>query len=249
MITDKNAIPLTRLFGIYVIAGIGVVLCVLLYTLCSKQQITVFHESPVVYLIQGTIFLGVAFWGLSTIKVDFRAALYNANANVKSDVKLALRYFVIYAVAISAALFLIGLICLFLIKTKIISLSDFTAYFNKPEAIGENQRYFHDILMKSPFKLVVYFFSTCILIPIEEEIFFRRFLYVSLRHKMPFLLSLLVSSFIFSAVHLSGAVPALAAGLFLGWIYEKHQNLPANIMVHGLVNFSVTLFTIFLSVK
>jgi len=245
MIIEKKSISLMRLFRIYAAAGLGVVLCILLYDLCFKQRTSIFHESPAVYLIQGSVFLAAAFWAVSSINIDLKMAFKKASSNAGSDVKLAFKYFVIYILVISAIFSIIGSICLVLIKTDIIAFSKFTTFFNKPQAIGDGQRYFHDVLIKSPFKLVVYFFSTCILIPIEEEVFFRRLLYVSLRHKMIFWRSLFVSSLVFSAVHISGAVTALMAGLFLGWIYEKHQNLSVNIAVHGLINFAVTAIMIF----
>ena len=108
------------------------------------------------------------------------------------------------------------------------------------------RNYFGTLIVSSPLKSIIYLFSACILIPIGEEVFFRRLLYVSLRRKMGFIYALFLSSVLFALVHSGGAMgSALFAGLFLGWIYEKHQNLSVNIMVHGLINFLVNLLLVF----
>lgn len=128
-------------------------------------------------------------------------------------------------------------------------MDSFNAYYANSTAAKLTQKnYLRDFVIRVPFKFVLYLFSTCVLIPIEEEIFTRRLLYVSLRHKMGVSPSLLISALLFGAEHIgAAAVPAFVSGLFLSWIYEKHQNLPVNIMVHGLINFSVTMIMIFYS--
>lgn len=80
-------------------------------------------------------------------------------------------------------------------------MGEFLKHFDAPAALTEERRYFQEFLLKSPIRLIVYMFSVCVLIPIEEEIFFRRFLYVYLRHKMSFIKALLFSSLIFGTVH------------------------------------------------
>jgi membrane protease YdiL (CAAX protease family) len=61
--------------------------------------------------------------------------------------------------------------------------------------------------------------------------------------------SLLISSLIFAVGHIpsASAVHAFIVGAFLGWIYEKQQNMPINIMVHGLINLFVTMLMIFIN--
>ncbi|MFA7008600.1 MAG: CPBP family intramembrane glutamic endopeptidase [Elusimicrobiales bacterium] len=113
------------------------------------------------------------------------------------------------------------------------------------KAVEKN--YLRDIVLMSPGRMLIYFISTCVVIPMEEEIFTRRLLYVSLRHKMGIAGSLIISSLVFGAQHIgAAAVPAVMVGVFLGWIYEKHQNLLVNIMTHGLINFLVILTMVFI---
>jgi len=110
--------------------------------------------------------------------------------------------------------------------------------------------YLYNLFSGSPFKYIFYLFVVCILNPIGEEILFRRFLYVSLRHKMAVLPSLLISSLLFGIEHLgAGFGIAFLVGVFLAWIYEKHQRLPVNIIVHGLVNFTVSMVMLWLSIR
>lgn len=217
--------------------------------LFPKHLLSTSGEDEIFFLMQGsTLFLATSFT-LSGLGVNFRMALSGFNMSIKTDLKLALKYFSIYAVSASTLLLLMALIGLLLIKTNIIDVETFITHYTMPAAIMAGRRYLCDVVIQSPSKFIISLFSTCVLIPIGEEIFYRRFLYISLRHKMAFYPALLISSLIFSVVHPSGVIPALVTGLFLGWIYEKNENLPVNIMVHGLVNFSATLFIIFLSIK
>jgi len=251
MITDKTAIPLTKLFKIWLLAGAVMVLCLGLYEFITKTPIAITSESITVYLIQGCIFSLAAFWALSTIGVYFRTAFNNSSANIKNDLKLALKYFFVYALAAVAFIGLIVLVAVILMKMGLFDM----AAFNRSSTAGSLRQpeltYLHDMVVGSPFKFVLYLFATCILIPIEEEIFHRRLLYVSLRNKLPFLSSLLISSLIFGLGHMPAvsAISAFVVGLFLGWIYEKHQKLSVTIMVHGLINFSVTMVMLFLAIK
>lgn len=82
--------------------------------------------------------------------------------------------------------------------------------------------------------------SMCVLAPIIEEIFFRRFLFVALRKKINFPLALIVSTSLFMVIHPNIALGAIG-GIYLGYVYEKNKSLPANILLHSLVNvFAIT---------
>jgi membrane protease YdiL (CAAX protease family) len=246
MINDKKTISLVKCFALWLAAPVATGAAIGIYNLCSTHPVIFSPTSEIFYLLQGSSMLIAVFWVLSLLGINIRNAICDSIANIKSDLVQALKYFFIYAAVVSATLLCVVLICMVLIKTGTIAQSDILTWFNKPTAIEEGQNYLRNILLNSPFKLASYFLATCVLIPIEEEIFYRRFVYVSLRQKISFLPALLISSLMFSAAHLAGAVPALAAGLLLGWLYEKRENLPVNIMVHGLINFSVNLLLIFL---
>lgn len=251
MITDKTAIPFGRLLKIWLLTLLAMFFCLGLYNLASAVPMFSLPEEIIIYFIQGSVSLVTAFWALSTIGVYFRPAFHNFNASIKKDLKLAFKYFFIYALA---AVALIGLIVSIAVVLMKMGLFDMAA-FNRSSAVGSLRQpelaYLHNMVIGSPFKFILYLFATCILIPIEEEIFHRRLLYVSLRNKLPFLSSLLISSLIFGLGHMpvASAISAFVVGLFLGWIYEKTQNLSVNIMVHGLINFSVTMVLVFLALK
>jgi len=251
MVKDKSALSLAKCFTIWVSAGIVTVLAWLgLGQLLHKEVSDLSRATLTIYLVQGTVFLLAVFWAGATLGINFKTTLSNYNASIKNDLKVALKYYLAYALFEVAILGVFVLIAVSLWK---MDLFDMVA-FNRADTVRSLRQpeltYLYNLVIGPPFKFIIYLFTTCILNPISEEIFFRRFLYVSLRHKVSFLPSLIVSSLLFSAVHLgAGAPTAFIVGLFLGWIYERHQNLQANIMVHGLINFSVTLIMIFLSIK
>ncbi|MBI4656670.1 MAG: CPBP family intramembrane metalloprotease [Elusimicrobia bacterium] len=232
-IKDKNTIFLTDWFKIWALAGIIFIVFLGLYTWNNKHSI----HSELVYLIQGSVFLAAAYLALLKAGVNIKAAI--SDVDITDDIKLVFKYFLVYLLLGLAILLLITIAWILLIKTNIFTSDDFYRHMKNPLDRISEQNYLHDVIMKSSFKFAVYSFSAYILIPIEEEIFFRRLLFVSLRKKMAFLPSLLISSLFFALLHGAGAGFALATGLFLGWVYEKKQKLSVNIMIHGIVNFSV----------
>jgi len=219
--------------------------CLGLYNFATELPIFSIPGSLTTNLIQGSVGLLAALWALSTLDINFKTTLSNSNANIVADLKLALKYFFIYALSAVALVFILALVGVLLLKMGLFTMDTFHDSTSQPLKLA-GQIYLHSIV-KSPLKFVLYLFSACILIPIEEEIFSRRLLYVSLRSKMTFMPSLFISSLIFGAGHIpaASAVHAFVVSLFLGWIYEKKQNLPVNIMIHGLINFSVTMLMIF----
>lgn len=88
--------------------------------------------------------------------------------------------------------------------------------------------------------------SICILAPVIEEVFFRRFLFVALRKRMNFILALLISSVLFTTVHPNVALGAIG-GIYLGYVYEKGKSLPANILIHSIVNLTVVTISMILT--
>jgi membrane protease YdiL (CAAX protease family) len=71
--------------------------------------------------------------------------------------------------------------------------------------------------------------------PLTEELFFRRFLYRSLRARMALWKALLISSVLFALVH-PFFPTAFITGLLLAWCYEKHGNLGINVLMHAMLN-------------
>ncbi|OIN99668.1 MAG: hypothetical protein AUJ51_12225 [Elusimicrobia bacterium CG1_02_56_21] len=246
MIIEKIAIPFGRLFVFWALALLAKFFYLGLYNFASQLPIFSLPGSLTTNLIQGSVCLTVALWALSTLGVDFKEVIFNSNANIERDLKQALKYFLAYALSATALIFTLALIGVLLLKLGVFTMDMFHSSSSQPLKLAE-QVYLQSII-KSPLKFIPYLFSVCILIPIEEEIFFRRLLYVSLRSKMAIGSSLFISSLIFSAGHIPAAsvIHAFVVSLFLGWIYEKKQSMPINIMVHGLINFFVTMLMIFI---
>ncbi len=248
MINNKTALPFKKLFMIWISAGITTIFFLSVWTfLFQKDMASAMRVKEIIYLIQGSVFFLAALWALSMLHVNFKKVFSNINTNIKTNLKLALKYFFIYISISIVAILSIAAIAMLLMKMGFFTMEAFNSFHSN--AMSDKlveKNYFGTLIVSSPLKSLIYLFSACILIPIGEETFFRRLLYVSLRRKMRFIYALFLSSVFFGLIHSGAAfVPALIAGLFLGWIYEKHQNLSVNIMVHGLINFLVILLLVF----
>jgi uncharacterized protein len=95
--------------------------------------------------------------------------------------------------------------------------------------------------------LTIFFSTAAIAAPIFEEILFRGFLLPSLTRYLPVWGSILVSSFLFAAAHLSLAevLPLFSLGIVLGIVYTRSRNLLAPMLLHSLWN-SGTLLSLFI---
>lgn len=248
-IKNKNSLSLGKLFGVWLSSGILVVLFSLIYIRITGLPIEAVAHNEVIRLIQGGTLTLAAAWALSILGISIKSIYSNFNASSKASLKLTAKYFLIYALVAGALIGVLSLAAMIFMKLGFFTMDSFNQHYAKSMAEKLAQKnYLRDVLIGSPVKFAIYLFSTCVLIPIEEEILTRRLLYVSLRHKMSFAASLIISSLVFGLEHLgAAAIPAIIFGMFLGWIYEKHQSLSVNIMVHGLINFSVTLTMIFYS--
>jgi membrane protease YdiL (CAAX protease family) len=89
---------------------------------------------------------------------------------------------------------------------------------------------------------------TVIIVPIEEEIVFRYFLYrFGKSHMSPFK-AMLCTSAAFALLHfnLSASMPLFFMGMFLVWLYERCGHLTPCIIVHGMYNYIAVLSTLLL---
>ena len=93
--------------------------------------------------------------------------------------------------------------------------------------------------------IVLYFLSLAILVPFVEELIFRRLFFSALRQKASLLKATLISSLIFSLIHLDPArlVPAFIVGIALALVYERTKSLIVCTAVHGVTNFLIFLAT------
>lgn len=100
---------------------------------------------------------------------------------------------------------------------------------------------------KDPIALLIFFATAAIAAPIFEETFFRGFLLPSLTKYFTTWQAILVSSFLFAAVHLSlsEVLPLMTLGCVLGIVYVRSQNLLSPILLHALWN-GGTMLTLFI---
>lgn len=78
--------------------------------------------------------------------------------------------------------------------------------------------------------------------PLIEELFFRRFLYVAVRKRFGFLLSLSVSSVLFGLIHAPipiSVISTVIAGIFIGVLYERSRDFGSVVLFHSLNNIFV----------
>ena len=92
---------------------------------------------------------------------------------------------------------------------------------------------------------------TVFVAPLVEEIMFRGALYGYLRSNFGAVTSILLSSFIFAAIHpqgLLGIIPLMSIGALLATVREWRGGLLASMITHALVNGgTMTMLIIFLS--
>lgn len=167
--------------------------------------------------------------------INIYAVMQDWQKNRNKHLQIAVRYFLIYAGFMILAISVLVTIFILFEKTGMIEPSITANLAGKPDLCdGMGELKF--LLENSIPRFILSLVSMCILAPIIEEIFFRRFLFVALRKKMNFTLALLISSILFMAVHPNMLLGAIG-GIYLGYVYEKGKSLPANILIHSAVNF------------
>ncbi len=83
------------------------------------------------------------------------------------------------------------------------------------------------------------FTSAAIISPLYEELFYRGLIYTWLRQRTSILPSMLISSAIFTVVHIPtyNTLPInFVAGLITAWVYEKTGTILSSILVHASFN-------------
>lgn len=151
--------------------------------------------------------------------------------------QIALKYFVVYAGFTILAMGLLTAIFILLEGTGRLNPSVIMDLAADPDP-KDKMAQLKFMLENSVPRFILSLISMCILAPIIEEVFFRRFFFVALRKKMSFIPALLISVIFFTAVHPNVALGAIG-GIYLGYVYEKGKSLPANILVHSIANLTV----------
>lgn len=99
---------------------------------------------------------------------------------------------------------------------------------------------------RSSLEIVWLLVLLCVLVPIGEEVFFRGFIYTTLR-RWGWVGALILSSVLFAAVHLQVVhfLPILLLGVVLAVLYQRTGSLVASIMVHGVNNLVAALASLY----
>ncbi|WP_019244212.1 MULTISPECIES: CPBP family intramembrane glutamic endopeptidase [Bacillus] len=109
---------------------------------------------------------------------------------------------------------------------------------SKTEAMKENVAWF---------SIFIAFISAAIVSPIYEEIFYRGFLYRWLRTRIGMNGAILLSSFIFTMIHIPtyNAMPVnFGSGIIFAWAYERTNSIWPSAIIHGLTNGIMVVLTI-----
>lgn len=122
-----------------------------------------------------------------------------------------------------------------------VSLRLFGAFFGSETAQtlfeGELQRT-EPLVTGGTAQLVTVFILLAVVTPIAEELFFRGYVYRSLRHHWSVPVSIVLSALVFSGFHfyVVQAIPIFVAGLLFALLYERTGSLLAPMVAHGVVN-------------
>ncbi|NQT46770.1 MAG: CPBP family intramembrane metalloprotease [Candidatus Omnitrophica bacterium] len=186
-------------------------------------------------ILNSTIMDGLAiFFIIYIIRKEYGEDLSKLGISFKNFFK---NIFVGVLSYIAAVPILIGLLLLVIFVVKL------THYEPPPQPILE-------LLVKEESqKLFLYsIFFVAMIGPILEEIFFRGFMYTAIKKRFGMWGALLITSFLFSALHANwvGFLPIMALGMLLAYLYEKTGSLSASIAVHIMHNFGMSLFILFI---
>lgn len=237
MITTNKGISLTRLITTWLLTGSCLIIFGAIYTAVFNVPVQQIRFDEFLILLQGAVFLCAGILLLVRTDLNAEVARYNS-VGVSHECKLAAKYFMLFFLAAAAILGLAWLIVT-LSPQALESLNQ--DYARVADGISRQKGYLLDTVFQSPFRVMVYLLGTCILVPMEEEIFFRRLFYSAIRNSFGIRYGVAISSLTFGLVHLSSPILGIVMGVFLALIYEKHRNLLVNVMTHGLVNFFVII--------
>jgi uncharacterized protein len=108
---------------------------------------------------------------------------------------------------------------------------------SKTEAMQQNVTFF---------TVLIAFISAAVISPIYEEIFYRGFLYRWLRTRVGLTGALLLSSFIFTVIHIPtyNVMPVnFFSGILFALAYERTGSIWPSVLIHGLTNGIMVLLT------
>jgi len=232
-------------WGLVVIGGIIWLLSGTIVTRIFGPYFPV-KELEEVYILGAKLLQALCLIGLiSVIGIDIPTVIRNWLSHWREHWRIILRYYVVYVGFLLLIMGVLSAILILLVKTGTIDYSAFINAAAEPD-IKDRMVRVKFLLENSIPLFIVSLIYICILAPVIEEIFFRRFLFVALRKRMNFALALFTSSAFFMAVHPNIAQGAIG-GIYLGYVYEKGKSLPANILIHSITNLTVITISMILA--
>lgn len=154
---------------------------------------------------------------LRLLELDAGGALRNWSENLPGDIRLGL---LLFAAELSLTMLLQWL----------------WSFFGEPpqdKAAGMVRL----IAGRGAMSAAVMVFVVCVLTPVAEELFYKRLLYAGVRRQMGAIKAILLCSAVFALSHsVQAAVLIFPGSLISHYAYERFQRLPANIVMHSLIN-------------
>lgn len=203
-------------------------------------------EFEEVYILGAKLLQTLCLVGLiSVIGIDIPTVIRNWLSQWREHLRIVLRYYVVYAGFMILIMAVLSAILILLAETGAINYSTLIDSAAEPD-IKDRMVRLKFLLGNSIPLFIVSLVYMCIVGPVIEEVFFRRFLFVALRKKMNFTPALFISSAFFMAVHPDIALGAIG-GIYFGYVYEKGKSLPANILIHSMTNLTVITISMMLA--
>lgn len=97
--------------------------------------------------------------------------------------------------------------------------------------------------VQNGWEVVVVFLVVSLFAPVSEELYFRGFLYPTLRRRLGIKGGIIVTSLIFGGLHLDliRMIPLAFGGVWLNWLYERSGSIYTSIMAHSVWNGIMTV--------
>lgn len=109
------------------------------------------------------------------------------------------------------------------------------------ESAAEQKEQLGSLRLQNSIQSIIYVLSVAIITPIKEEILFRGILYRFLEKRYNFLVSIIISSFIFGILHGGLLITATIMGTVFAMLYKKTQSIIPSIILHIVWNLLVSI--------
>lgn len=230
-------ISLTNAFATWFLAGLCFVAVGWAFSSLLNIPLQHIKFNEFIVLAQGFIFLCAGIWVLGPAGLNEELSIIN-NTGVGKSFSLASKYLIFFFLAATTV---IGVLWLAVSMSPQALESLNKDYARVANEISQQKGYLLGTVFQSPLRTSVYLLGTCAVVPLEEEIFFRKFFYSGVKDRLGVGYGVFISSLLFGIVHPGSPLLGIVMGIFLSLIYERHKNLLINTATHGLVNFSVLI--------